>query len=131
LPVNAVLPYGTAATPGTGGLALVNSPSNDAVSITSLTCAGAHVVLFTTGRGTPLGAPVPTLKIATNTALAERKRAWIDFNAGSLADGTDSPDHLSGELFSQILEIASGRQQTKNEQNGYREIAIWKEGVTV
>ncbi len=123
--------YGQQATPGLGGLGLVNGPGNDGVSITALTAAGAHLVLFTTGRGTPMGAPVPTMKIATNPDLAARKPGWIDFDAGAFVAGTATMDELRDGLWRQILEVASGRLEAKNELNGYREIAIWKMGVTV
>ena len=111
------------------GLNLLNGPGNDIVAVTNLTAAGAHLILFTTGRGTPLGAPVPTVKIATNPSLAKRKANWIDFNAGRLLTGEDS-DALDEEFFRCILRIASG-EQTKNEENGYREISIFKDGVTL
>lgn len=118
-PVTAVLDYGdTAVQPG---LNLLNGPGNDLVAVTNLTAAGCHLILFTTGRGTPCGAPIPTVKIASNSALAARKPHWIDFDAQS---GT------SEELLSLIVETAGGKQ-TKNEQNGYREIAIFKDGVTL
>ena len=89
------------------------------------------MVLFTTGRGTPMGFPVPTLKISTNTPLAKRKSGWIDFNAGLFADGAATMDALADELFHLVLEVASGRVQTKTERNGFREISIWKDGVTL
>jgi altronate hydrolase len=123
-PVTDVLDYGDTVT--RGGLSLLNGPGNDMVAVTNLTAAGAHLILFTTGRGTPLGAPVPTLKISTNAALAERKRDWIDFDSSPLLNGTD----LTDELFSLILDVAEGKE-TKNEINGYREIAIFKDGVTL
>jgi altronate hydrolase len=113
------------------GLALLEAPGNDAVSTTALVAAGATVILFTTGRGTPLGAPVPTIKIASNTALAERKPGWIDFDAGRLAAGTATLDDLGEDLYSILLDVASGRRQTANERNDYRDIAIWKRGVTL
>lgn len=108
------------------GLSLLNGPGNDGVAITNLTAAGAHIILFTTGRGTPLGAPVPTVKIATNSSLAERKKGWIDFNAGPILEGQT----LTDELFAYILEVASGTP-CANERNGYREISIFKNGVTL
>lgn len=108
------------------GLSLLNGPGNDGVAITNLTAAGAHIILFTTGRGTPLGAPVPTIKIATNSSLAERKKGWIDFNAGPVLEGQP----LTDELFAYILEVASGKESA-NEKNGYREISIFKNGVTL
>jgi Altronate dehydratase len=130
-PIRQVLAYGQSATPGLGGIALLNAPGNDGVSSTALTVAGAHMILFTTGRGTPMGFPVPTVKIATNSALAERKPQWIDFNAGALADGTASADDLADDLWQLILNIASTRQLARNEANGHREISIWKDGVTL
>jgi altronate hydrolase len=88
-------------------------------------------LLFTTGRGTPLGFPVPTVKISSNSEIAERKPHWIDFDAGALLDGSADMDTLTDKLFNYILDVASGRALTNNEQHGYREIAIWKEGVTL
>ena len=118
-PVTAVLDYGDTAREK--GLNLFNGPGNDMVAVTNLTAAGCHLILFTTGRGTPLGAPVPTIKIATNSDLREKKKHWIDFDAQK---GNEE------ELFNLILEIANGKE-TKNEENGYREIAIFKDGVTL
>lgn len=108
------------------GLNLLTGPGNDIVAITNLTASGCHMILFSTGRGTPVGAPVPTVKIATNTPLYEKKPHWIDFNAGPVIDGND----LSDELLDYILSVASGRR-TNNEKNGYREISIFKDGVTL
>lgn len=113
------------------GLGLIYAPGNDAVSVTAEIGAGATLVLFTTGRGTPLGFPVPTLKISSNTSIAERKPHWIDFNAGALLDGTAEMETLADRLFEQIIDVASGRTLARNEENDYREIAIWKEGVTL
>lgn len=110
------------------GLNLVQAPGNDLVSVTALAAAGAHVVLFTTGRGTPFGGPVPTVKIATNSGLAQRKKHWIDFDAGRLIEGM-SMEALQGELLELIAGIASGERETHNERNGFREIAIFKDGV--
>ncbi|MGE6376203.1 UxaA family hydrolase [Peribacillus muralis] len=110
------------------GLNLINSPGNDLVSVTALAAAGAHIVLFTTGRGTPFGGPVPTVKIATNTELANRKKHWIDYNAGQLIEG-QRMDELKEDLFQFILELSSGARNTNNEKSGYREISIFKEGV--
>ena len=94
-----------------------------------MTSAGADIILFSTGRGTPLGAPVPTVKIATNHPLAENKSNWIDFDASRLLD--EKADDVRDSLIAQIADIASGRKQTKNEINNYREIAIFKDGVTL
>ena len=112
------------------GLNLLNGPGNDLVSATALTAAGAQLVLFTTGRGTPFGAPAPTLKIATNTPLAEKKKGWIDFNAGTIADGSQSIGEAGAALYALVLDVASGKQ-TRTEQKGYREISIFKDGVVL
>ena len=111
------------------GLNLLSGPGNDLVSATDLTAAGAHIILFTTGRGTPFGAPAPTVKISTNTALFEKKGNWIDFNAGSVAEGEDL-DHAGDRLLDYVLEVASGRK-THAEARSAREIAIFKDGVTL
>ena len=111
------------------GLNLLSGPGNDLVSATDLTAAGAHIILFTTGRGTPFGAPAPTVKISTNTALYEKKGNWIDFNAGTVAQG-EPLDDAGDRLLDFVLEIASGRK-TKSEERGAREIAIFKDGVTL
>lgn len=108
------------------GLSLLNGPGNDIVAITNLMAAGVHLVLFTTGRGTPVGGAVPTVKIATNHNLAERKANWIDFDASPTLEGKP----LTDELFEYILEVASGKK-TQNEIHGYREISIFKAGVTL
>lgn len=110
------------------GLSLLEAPGNDAVSSTALAAAGATMILFTTGRGTPLGFPVPTVKIATNSSLAVRKTNWIDFDAGQvLADGFDA---AADKLLDRLLHLASG-EETASERNDEREIAIWKRGVTL
>ncbi len=108
------------------GLSLLNGPGNDIVAVTDLMASGVHMILFTTGRGTPLGAPVPTVKISTNTDLARRKSSWIDFDAGACAAGSD----LTDELLDYVLSVADGKK-TRNEENGYEEIAIFKDGVTL
>ena len=123
-PVNAVLSYGERV--HENGLNLLLGPGNDIVSTTAQTAAGAHIILFTTGRGTPLGAPVPTVKIATNSALAEKKADWIDFNAGAMLE--KDPRAVTNELFDLITAIANGKK-TKNEENGYSEISLFKDGV--
>lgn len=111
------------------GLTLLEAPGNDGVSSTALVAAGATLVLFTTGRGTPLGFPAPTLKISTNSALARNKPHWIDFDAGRLLAGEDS-DAITEEFLQLVIATASG-QAAKNELNEEREIAIWKDGVTL
>jgi altronate hydrolase len=113
------------------GLSLVNAPGNDGVSGTALTASGATLILFTTGRGTPLGFPVPTLKISSHTALWQSKPGWLDFDAGQLLAAETDPATLVQALLEQVLATASGQRRTRNEEHGYREIAIWKEGVTL
>ena len=108
------------------GLSLLNGPGNDIVAVTNLMAAGVHMILFTTGRGTPLGSAVPTVKIATNHDLAVRKSSWIDFDASPMLSGVD----LIEELFDYVLKVANG-EKTKNEENGYEEISIFKDGVTL
>lgn len=127
-PIMDVIGYGDAVT--TKGLNMLNGPGNDLVSATALTAAGAHMVLFTTGRGTPFGAPAPTMKISTNTPLAVKKAGWIDFNAGTVADGTKTLDESAADLMALVLETASGRP-TWTEKKGFREISIFKDGVTL
>ncbi|MDD5350251.1 MAG: altronate dehydratase family protein [Chthoniobacteraceae bacterium] len=112
------------------GLNLLNGPGNDIVAVTALAAAGAHVILFTTGRGTPLGGCVPTVKVSTNSELAAHKKNWIDFDAGELLHGT-TREELTARLFLDVLAIASGQKRTKAEINGFREIAIFKDGVTL
>jgi altronate hydrolase len=112
------------------GLMLLNGPGNDMVSTTVLAAAGAQMVLFSTGRGTPLGGPVPTLKIASNSVMAVQKKTWIDFDAGRLLTG-ETMEPLAEEFFEDILQIASGKLLTKNERHNARQIAIFKDGVTL
>ncbi len=114
----------------TPGLTLLSGPGTDICAVTDLAAAGCQLILFTTGRGTPLGGPVPTVKVSTNSDLARRKPHWIDFDAGRLLSGTAMPA-LTQELFSLVLDIADGKRQTMNEQHDYREIAIFKDGVTM
>ncbi len=127
-PIMDVIGYGDAVR--TKGLNLLYGPGNDLVSTTALTAAGAHLILFSTGRGTPFGAPAPTVKIATNTQLAEKKKTWIDFNAGVVADGTRTLDEAAQDLMEKVLLVASG-QKTKAEEKGFREISIFKDGVVL
>jgi len=110
------------------GLQLLEGPGNDLVSITALTAAGAHIILFTTGRGNPLGSPVPTIKISSNNELYQRKKNWIDFNAGQLIDGVDM-NKLAEGLMTYILKVASGEERTKSEINDYRDIGVFKKGI--
>ena len=108
---------------------LLTGPGNDIVSTTVQSAAGAHIILFTTGRGTPLGAPVPTVKISSNTDLAERKSNWIDFNAGAML--SENPDKVVSDFINLIIAIANGEKRTKNEENGSMEISILKDGVVL
>ena len=128
--VTGVLRYGESAPLRAAGLSLLESPGNDGVSSTAMVASGATLLLFTTGRGTPLGFPVPTLKISSNSGIAEKKPHWIDYDAGALLGGA-TMDQLEAGLFELVLDVASGRRPANNEVHGYREIAIWKEGVTL
>ena len=110
------------------GLTLLEAPGNDAVSCTALAAAGATAILFTTGRGTPLGFPVPTIKVSSNSGLATRKPGWIDLDAGAVLE--HGFDIVTDDLMSTLCDIASGTP-TAAERNGEREIAIWKRGVTL
>ncbi len=112
------------------GLSLLSAPGNDGVSVTALAASGCHMVLFTTGRGTPLGGVVPTVKVATNNALATRKPHWIDFNAGPIATGESTVVGLRDAFIKTVLEIASGKP-ARNEINEIGEIVIFKTGVTL
>lgn len=119
-----VLGYGDRVTKN--GLSLLDGPGNDIVAVTNLMAAGANVILFTTGRGTPLGGAVPTVKIATNHNLATRKANWIDFDASPALEGNP----LTDELLDYVIKVANG-EKTKNELNGYEEISIFKDGVVL
>ena len=122
--VTDVLGYGDTAEKS--GLNLLSGPGNDMVAVTNLMAAGAHMILFTTGRGTPLGTAVPTIKISTGSALAGKKKNWIDFDAGRCLSG----ENLTDELTKFVKEVAEGKL-TKNEENGYEEISIFKDGVVL
>ena len=111
------------------GLNLLQGPGNDGVSCTALATAGCHMVLFSTGRGTPFATAIPTIKISTNSDLYNLKGSWIDFNAGQIVDGKDF-ETLTQELLDYVLAVASGKL-TKSEEKGYHEIVIWKDGVTM
>ena len=126
-PVMDVLPYGAPVV--TKGLNLLSAPGNDLVAATALAASGAHIVLFTTGRGTPFASPVPTVKISTNSPLASKKNNWIDFNCGVLVEDT-TMDKLSMELFDYVLAVASGKK-VKAEEAGFHDMAIFKQGVTL
>lgn len=126
-PVRGVLSYGD--TIQEKGLNLLSAPGNDLVAATALAAAGAHIILFTTGRGTPFASPVPTVKIASNTKLAQKKNNWIDFDCGVLVEGR-SLEKTAAELFSYVMAVASGKK-VKAEEAGFHDMAIFKQGVTL
>lgn len=126
-PVSGVLGYGERLQ--VKGLNLLSAPGNDLVASTALAASGCQIVLFTTGRGTPFGTFIPTMKISTNTNLYNNKSNWIDFNAGELIEGVDMPTLLQ-KFVDKIISVANG-EPTCNEKNGYREISIFKNGVTL
>lgn len=127
-PVEDVLSYGSVVSKH--GLNLLQAPGNDLVASCALAASGANLVLFTTGRGTPFACPIPTVKISSNTKLAQRKAHWIDFDAGRLLSGEPIAE-LSEELFDWILQLASGEAHAKSEALEKRELAIFKDGVTL
>ena len=124
-----VMPYGERIGEGTG-LHLLSAPGNDLVASTALAASGCQLILFTTGRGTPFATFAPTLKVSTNSRLAQQKAHWIDFNAGTLIEG-ESMDSLLERFRQAVMDVAEGRQLTTSEQRGYAEIAIFKNGVTL
>ena len=111
------------------GLNLLSAPGNDLVASTALAVSGAHIVLFTTGRGTPFASPVPTVKISSNSKLAGHKDNWIDFNAGRMVEDK-TKEEMAQALFDYVLEVASGRK-VKAEEAGFHDMAIFKQGVTL
>ena len=126
-PVRGVLAYGERVKEK--GLNLLSAPGNDLVASTALAAAGAHIVLFTTGRGTPFASPVPTVKVSTNNRLYEKKQNWIDFNCGTLVEG-DTLTGLRDRFFDYVISVASG-EQVKSEKAGFHDMAIFKQGVTL
>ena len=126
-PVRGVLAYGEPVK--VKGLNLLSAPGNDLVASTALAASGAHIVLFTTGRGTPFASPVPTVKISSNSALAEKKNNWIDFNCGVMVDGCELAA-LGEQLFDYVIQVASG-EMVKAEKAGFHDMAIFKQGVTL
>ena len=126
-PVSGVMEYGDRIE--YNGLNLLSAPGNDLVASTALASCGCHIVLFTTGRGTPFGTFVPTTKIATNPTLAKNKPGWVDFSAGQLIEGRTMQE-LVPEFIDKVLSVASG-EKARNEENDYREISIFKNGVTL
>ncbi|MCX2734837.1 MULTISPECIES: UxaA family hydrolase [unclassified Bacillus (in: firmicutes)] len=127
-PVSDVLTYGE--TLKTKGLTLLSAPGNDLIASSALAAAGCHIVLFTTGRGTPFGTFVPTVKVSTNTDLFQSKPHWIDYNAGRLAEDQTTEDHIVRDFIQYIIKVASG-ECVNNEKNDFRELAIFKSGVTL
>ncbi|MCR4792781.1 MAG: altronate dehydratase family protein [Lachnospiraceae bacterium] len=127
-PVKGVLKYGERVS--CAGLNLLSAPGNDLVAATALAASGAQIILFTTGRGTPFASPVPTLKISTNSALASRKKNWIDFDAGVLTEEGKSRDDVTDELYDLVIEVAEGRK-VRSEEAGFHDMAIFKTGVTL
>ncbi len=127
-PVEDVLGYGQPVRKK--GLSLLQAPGNDLVASGALMASGAQMVLFTTGRGTPFGCPIPTVKISSNTALATRKPAWIDFDAGVLLSGTNM-ETLTEDFLNYVLDLASGRVRAKSEALDRHDLAIFKDGVTL
>ena len=125
-PIEDVLSYGEEIK--IKGLSLLQAPGNDLVAANALVASGAQIILFTTGRGTPFGCPVPTVKISSNSGLADKKKSWIDFNAGTLLEGKRK-DELAGRLLDYILKLASGQIESKSEILDKHEIAIFKDGV--
>lgn len=125
--VKGVLSYGE--TVKNPGLNLLSAPGNDLVASTALAAAGAHMVLFTTGRGTPFACPVPTMKISSNSTLAAKKSNWIDFNAGILVEGQPM-DIVANDFFAYVLAVASG-EKLHSEKAGFHDLAIFKQGVTL
>ena len=126
-PVKGVLAYGEPVV--APGLKLLSAPGNDLVAATALAASGAHIVLFTTGRGTPFASPVPTVKISSNSSLAGRKKNWIDFNAGVLVEDQEL-DETAQKLFDYVVEVASGKKVC-SEEAGFHDMAIFKQGVTL
>lgn len=126
-PVKGVLAYGEPV--HTKGLNLLSAPGNDLVASTALAASGAHMVLFTTGRGTPFASPVPTVKISTNSQLYSHKKNWIDFDCGSLVNSA-TPEELDQEFFHYLMDVASGKK-VKSEEAGFHDMAIFKQGVTL
>lgn len=126
-PVRGVLAYGEPVK--VKGLNLLSAPGNDLVASTALAVSGAHIVLFTTGRGTPFASPVPTVKISSNSKLAGHKDNWIDFNAGRMVEDK-SKEEIAKELFDYVLAVASGKK-VKAEEAGFHDMAIFKQGVTL
>ena len=112
------------------GLSLLQAPGNDLVAATALAISGAQIILFTTGRGTPFGCPVPTVKVATQSEIFNRKRNWIDFNAGKLLEGMEMAD-LTEEFFTFVLQAASGEIHPASEALSKKNLAIFKDGVTL
>ena len=126
-PVAGVLSYGERVR--RPGLNLLSAPGNDLVAATALAASGAHIILFTTGRGTPFACPVPTVKISSGSALAVKKKHWIDFSCGAVAEDAAAAE-MGQTLFDYVLEVASGKR-VKAEEAGFHDMAIFKQGITL
>ena len=126
--VSGVLSYGDKVSES--GLNLLSAPGNDLVAATALAAAGAQIVLFTTGRGTPFASPVPTVKISSNTPLARHKKTWIDFDAGVLTEEGHTFESEAGALFDLVISVAEGKK-VRSEEAGFHDMAIFKNGVTL
>ena len=126
-PVRGVMEYGERVC--NKGLNLLSAPGNDLVAATALAAAGAQIVLFTTGRGTPFASPAPTIKVSSNSNLASRKGSWIDFNAGVLVEGQDMKS-VAEQFYQFVLDVANGRK-VRAEEAGFHDFAIFKQGVTL
>ncbi len=112
------------------GLNLLSAPGNDLVASTALAVSGAQIVLFTTGRGTPFASAVPTVKVSSNSQLAGRKKGWIDYDAGRLLEDGMTLEALGLDFYEYVLRVANG-EKVKSELEGYRDLAIFKQGVTL
>jgi altronate hydrolase len=129
-PVTAVLDYPEYSTEP--GLNLQCTPGNDVECVTAQVGAGANVVLFTTGLGTPTGNPVaPVVKISTNSTLARRMTDIVDFDAGPIIDREVTIEEMGEAILERMIEVASGQVQTKAEILGQNDFIPWKKGVSL
>jgi altronate hydrolase len=129
-PVTAVLDYPEYST--VPGLHLQCTPGNDVECVTAQVGAGASVVLFTTGLGTPTGNPIaPVVKLSTNTRLAQRMHDIIDIDTGGIISGETTIERMGEEILDAVLKVASGDTKTKAELNGQNDFIPWKRGVSL
>lgn len=126
--ITEVIPYAGLSTKK--GASLVAGPAYDLLALTNMISAGAQVTIFTTGRGNPFGSVVPNIRVASNSVMGKRKQNWIDFNAGLIMEGMPI-EEATEKLFQMVLDVASGRMETLTEINGYKEIVLFKDGITV